>query len=93
MRPSEYFGCATGDCPHKTERECVEAMLRLADELHEEVERQKEGMRRRATIAKRQVNEREALRADVKRLQAEVGRLRRENKGLKAEQAAEAGGE
>jgi hypothetical protein len=37
MKPSEYFGCATGDCPHKTERECVEAVLQLADDLHDEI--------------------------------------------------------
>jgi hypothetical protein len=39
MKPSEYHACATGDCPHDTQDECVLAVLRHADELHAEVER------------------------------------------------------
>ena len=42
MKPSEYHGCATGDCPHEYQGECVAAVLKLADELHAEVERQRE---------------------------------------------------
>ncbi len=39
MKPSEYFGCMDGDCPHGTVQECFRAAMTLADELHAEVER------------------------------------------------------
>lgn len=42
MKPSEYHACASGDCPHQTSAECVTALLALADEQYEEIERLKE---------------------------------------------------
>lgn len=32
--PSNYYGCASGDCPHDTVQECFDGLLVHADELH-----------------------------------------------------------
>lgn len=45
MKPSEYHACASGDCPHQTSDECVTALLALADEQYEEIERLKEELK------------------------------------------------
>lgn len=39
MKPSEYHACATGDCPHDDDGECIKALASHADELYETTER------------------------------------------------------
>lgn len=39
MKPSEYHACATGDCTHETQAECTAAMIALADDQAQEIDR------------------------------------------------------
>lgn len=44
MKPSEYHACATGDCDHDTDEECVVALALHADELHRSLVRLQAGV-------------------------------------------------
>ncbi len=46
MKPSEYYGCSCGDCPHDKESECVRYLLGELDRVAAKVERLRTGLRR-----------------------------------------------
>ena len=51
MKPSESHPCATGDCDHDDDYECIEALALHADEIYRDLEAIKTAIRNGDTYA------------------------------------------